>query len=63
MEEGFRGLGVGGQGHPVDVAHPHESLDVGLVGLGREGILEEDHPQDLALGHPGPDLHIPPKGP
>jgi hypothetical protein len=60
--QGLRRRQVGGEGHLMHVADPHEGLNVGLVGLGAQGVLQEDDRQDPPLGHPGPDLLVPASG-
>lgn len=42
----------------MDVANPHERTDVGLMGLGRQGIPKENDGIHLSGRHPGPDLLV-----
>ncbi len=51
------GLG-GGQRHVVDVTHPEERGDVGFVGLGGQGVTEEDDAVDGLVGDLAGDLDV-----
>jgi hypothetical protein len=46
----------------MNVRHPEERRDVRLVGLGRQGVPEEDQGVDLPRGDLGADLEVSPPG-
>ena len=46
----------------MDVADSQECGDVGFVGLGRQGVAQEDDAVDTVLGHLGADLGVAAEG-